>query len=199
MLNQEIHPVRIKLIGTGCRIWAGKFDEAGWNDLHIAAEKIKMPLTSAVFFPAFYSRLENPALNSLADLGNYFKTAGLLLTNHSIIEIQVYRKRRRTIFLSEIVKPVTLFPVYNTVWRTVSLEPDRRMLFVVEKETGIFLKYRVFSPTFVLDNLFFELTDVKTKFGENFFMLNNLYYANQPLIPLSGNGLVCGQYALTVP
>jgi len=156
-----------------------------------------MPLTSAVFFPAFYSRLNNPAISSIADLGNSFKISGLLDSNHSIIQIQVYRKRRRNINFSEIIRPTTLFPIYNTNMRSIAVEIDNRMLFIVEKEIGLFFKFTVVAQSFILDKLLFEFTGLKTVAGENFDMLTNLYYEDRLLIPSNGNSLICGQYALT--
>ncbi len=197
MTNNEIHPVRISLFGTGCKIWVGKFNETEWENMNSAAGKVNMPLTSAVFFSAFYSRLNNPAISSIADLGNSFKISGLLDSNHSIIQIQVYRKRRRNINFSEIIRPTTLFPIYNTNMRSIAVEIDNRMLFIVEKEIGLFFKFTVVAQSFILDKLLFEFTGLKTVAGENFDMLTNLYYEDRLLIPSNGNSLICGQYALT--
>jgi hypothetical protein len=196
MTNNEIHPVRISFFGTGCRVWVGKFNETEWENMNSAAGKVKLPLTSALFSPAFYSRLNNPAISSIADLGNSLKISGLLDSNHSIIQIQVYRKRRRNINFSEIVRPTTLFPIYNMNMRSMAVEIDNRMLFIVEKEIGLFFKFAVVAQSFILDKLLFEFTGLKTVGGENFDMLTNLYYDGRLLIPASGNSLICGQYAL---
>ncbi len=197
MTNNEIHPVRISFFGTGCRVWVGKFNETEWENMNSAAGKVKLPLTSALFSPAFYSRLNNPAISSIADLGNSLKISGLLDSNHSIIQIQVYRKRRRNINFSEIVRPTTLFPIYNTNMRSMAVEVDNRMLFIVEKEIGLFFKFAVVAQSFILDKLLFEFTGLKTVGGEDFDMLTSLYYDGRLLIPASGNSLICGQYALS--
>jgi len=197
MTNNVIHPVRISLFGTGCKIWVGRFSEMEWEDMNNAAGSVNMPLTLAVFSPAFYSRLNNPAISSIADLGTHFKISGLLDSNHSIIQIQVYRRRRRNINFSEIIRPTTLFPVYNTNIRSIAVEINNRMLFIVEKEIGLFFKFAVVDQSFVLDKLLFEFTSLRTVAGEDFDMLTSLSYENRLLIPSSGNSLVCGQYALT--
>ena len=162
-----------------------------------AARKINMPLTSAVFSPDFYSQLNDPGIRTVADWGNHLKISGLLDTAHSIIQIQVYRKRRRNINLSEIIRPTTLFPVYNTNMRSIAVEIDYRMLFIVEKEIGLFLKFAVVDQPFILDKLLFNFTSLKTVDGEDFNILSSLSYENRRLVPINGSGLVCGQYALT--
>ncbi len=197
MTNNVIHPVRISLFGTGCKIWVGKFNETEWEKMNSAASKVNMPLTSAVFSPAFYSQLNAPGISTVADMGNSFKTSGLLDSSHSIIQIQVYQKRRRNISFNEIIRPVTLFPVYNTDMHNIAVEIDSRMLFIVEKEIGLFFKFAVDTQSFILDKLLFEFTGLKTVVDENFNMLTNLYYENRLLMPANGNSLICGQYALT--
>ena len=197
MTNNVIHPVRISLFGTGCKIWVGRFNEPEWENMNNAAGEVNMPLTSAVFSPDFYSRLNNHAIRSVADLGTHFKVSGLLDSNHSIIQIQVYRMRRRNINFSEIIRPTTLFPIYNTNMRNFAVEINNRTLFIVEKEIGLFFKFAVVDQSFILDKLLFEFTSLKIAAGENFDMLTSLSYDDRLLIPSNGNSLVCGQYALT--
>ena len=158
---------------------------------------MKMALTSAVCSPDFYSQLNNPGIRTVADLGNHLKISGLLDTAHSIIQLQVYRKRRRNINLSEIIRPTTLFPIYNTETRNIAVAIVSRMLFIVEKEIGLFFKFAVVDQPFILDKLLFEFSEIKTVGGEDFNMLTSLYYEGGPLIQANGDGLVCGQYALT--
>ena len=196
MTNKGVRPVRISFYGTGCKIWIGKFNQSKWKDLNNAAEKVNMPLTAAVFSPTFYSQLNNSAISTIADLGTHFKVSGLMDSNHSIVQIQVYRKRRRNINFSEILRSTTLFPIYTMSTSRITVDINSRMLFIVEKEIGLFYKFVVADQFFILDKLAFEFTSLKTVPGEDFNLLSNLSYEDNRLIPSNGNSLVCGQYAL---
>ena len=197
MAGNVAHPVRISLFGIGCKVWVGKFSAEEWEHLNQVAKKINMVLTSAVFTSAFYTQLDNPAIRCLADMGNFRHFSGLLNSNHSLIQIQVYRKRRRNITFSEITRPTTLFPIYNTSLQNEDIEIDKRTLFIVEKEIGLFQKYYVDVRLFTLEKLQFEFLQVKAEPDQSFKMLTNLYLKEKQLIPKEGNGLVCTQYALT--
>jgi len=53
------------------------------------------------------------------------------------------------------------------------------MLFFVEKEIGLFLKFAVVVQPFIPDKLLFEFADVKTVGDEGLSILTSLYYENR--------------------
>ena len=190
------NPVRISFFGIGCRILVGAFNEKKWLELSRVAKKMNSELTSAIFDPSFYFYLDDPEIRSLTDFGNVHNLWGLCNSYKSVIEIQVYRKRRRKVKYNEILKPSTLFPIYNTKEHNISSELNERTLVIVEKEIGQISRFLVNPNSFSIEKLLFEISNLNIIDNQGFDLLTNLYYEDMLLSSFNGNSLICEQYAL---
>ncbi len=197
MTDDNIRPVKILFYGIGCRILLGSFNNEEWQDMKRVAKKLNTTLALAVFDPSFYLLLDNTKIHSIVDLGNMYHIFGLLNSYKSIIEIQVYRKRRRSIKFSEIISPTTLFPLYQANRKQVTITTGQRKLVIVEKEIGLFSKFMVRVPSFSIEKLLFEVSNIELTGYQDYNVITNLFYGHDKLISTHGNSLVCEQYALT--
>lgn len=191
-----MNPIKISLIGIGCLIIKGVFSDDEWDKLHFASKQMKTSLSEAVFDPSFYTILNLKGVKCYYDLGNAFKMYGLLNHYKSIIQLQAYRKRRRTIPFSELIAQNALFPLYQTSIEHVILENQKNSITMIEKDIGTTCHYKIEADGFDLSELVFQIN--KTTIGEKLSIevLDKLSYKNNILTALQGTSLIQSQYAI---
>jgi hypothetical protein len=195
--DSKIQPVRISFYGLGCKILVGRFSEIVWERLNAEAIKLNMPLKSAIFDPSFYNHLVDLRIRSLTDLGNLFKLSGLINSNHSIVEVRLFRKRKRSIRYDEIIDSNSLFPLFNTDVKNFNIDEMPRTLVVVEKEIGAINHFKLNTDAFSLEKLRFGINGLTVSNSRlNFEMLSGIHYDGVKLKPFGNDALVCGQYAI---
>jgi len=198
MVTQDKLPLRISIFGQGCRVLVGKFDENIWERLNAEAARLNMPLTDSIFDPSFYNNLGDIHISSLSDLGNQINIHGLINSDHSVIEFQRYRKRKRVFIFNEIIASPTLFPLFNVNVRQYHVKEEPRTILVVEKEIGLVYGFKLDANDFSLEKIQFEVSEVLASHTEfNFEMISSISYKNVKLVSHESNALVNGQYAIT--
>jgi len=198
MPNKDKLPLRISIFGQGCRVLVGKFDEIRWNRLNAEATKLNMPLTEAVFDSEFYNKLGDIHINGLCDLGNQINVHGLINSDHSVIEFQRYRKRKRVFRFNEIIDSPTLFPLFIVNKKQYHINEEPRTIMVVEKEIGLVYGFKLDINDFSLEKVRFEVSELLTSHKEfSFEMISSVYYDSVKLVSLKSNALVSRQYAIT--
>jgi hypothetical protein len=195
--DSTIQPVRISFYGLGCKILVGRFNEAVWERLTAEASKLNMPLKSALFDPSFYNHLVDMRIRSLSDLGNLFKLSGLINSNHSVVEVRLFGKRKRSIRFDEIIDSKSLFPLFNTEVKNFNIDEKPRTLVVVEKEIGLINHFKLITDSFSLEKLSFDINGLTVSHSKlNFEILSGIQYDGVKLKAFGNDALVCGQYAV---
>lgn len=195
--DSTIQPVRISFYGLGCRIFLGRFNTAVWERLNAEAIKFNMPLKSAVFDPSFYDNLADIRIRSLSDLGNLFKLSGLINSNHSVVEVRLFGKRKRSIRFDEIIDSKSLFPLYSSSFYNYNIDEKPRTLVVVEKEIGVINHFKLITDSFSLERLSFDINELTVSQSKlNFEILSGIHYDGVKLKPFGNDALVCGQFAI---
>ncbi|MBC7493568.1 MAG: hypothetical protein H7221_01075 [Flavobacterium sp.] len=141
----------------------------------LIAARIKQPLYLAVLDPFFYYHLKLNAVDSLEQLPCE-KVSGLLNTPKNQIEIWLDGKKIRKIKLDELNQEQYLFPLYKTKTRIVNNSYDQGV-FIEQKEIGFIGNYEFKIERFNLENLQFNLLELK-----NQLLLQNVNYYNSNAI-----------------
>lgn len=197
LVNKDKLPLRISFFGQGCIVHVGKFDEITWNRLNAEAAKLNMPLTDAIYDPSFYKNLKDIQISTLYDLGNYINIHGFINSNHSVIEFQQYRKRKRVINYNEIISSETLFPLFNIDLKQYPIDQKPRTLIAIEQEIGLIYKFKLNVLKFSFEKVRFKVSKLKNFNPElEIEMISEIYYNNVKLESFESNSLINRQYAV---
>ncbi len=192
-----INPLKISLVGIGCLIIKGVFSDEDWDKLLFASKQIKASLNNAVFDPSFYGTLNIQGIHSHYDLGNVFETYGLLNHYQSMIQVQAYRKRRRTIKFDDLMAQNTLFPLYMHDIKNITLTNKKNSITIIEKDIGIVCHYRIQRAGFEFNELNFHFKRIIMGNSISYEILESLAYKNKFLPKQKGESLIIAQSAIT--
>ena len=189
--------VKINLFGIGCHIVKGQFDEMEWEKFDVAAKKLGSPLKEAFFDTSFFENETISEYNSWHNLGNIFKTSGLLNDYKSHIEIRINGRQKRKILFQELSNEDFLFPLYQTTFTEISNEKSsQKSCILVEKEIGTIASYQFETDIFLLDNLIFTLQNVALTKDLQFQILSQIEYKGKKLVSKKSDSLVNERFAL---
>jgi len=195
-INENI--VKLSLVGFGCRILRGVFDNLEWSELNSVARKLNSKLELAIFDPSFYTILQKKGIKSYYDLSNSFKIYGLSNSYQSLIQIQVYRRRRRTFSFNDLHNSQTLFPTFNSNNDEISFPQSNRSIIIVKKDIGAVSHYKFEAPGFTLDKLLLETATINIGKDFNYEILYQIRYDDKILMPKSGKPLIREQFSLVI-
>ncbi len=191
----EMNPIKISLIGIGCLITKGVFNDEDWEKLHFTAKKMKSSLSEAVFDPSFYASLNLKGIKCHYDLGNVYSIYGLLNHYQSVIQFQVYNKKRKTIRFADFFSQSTLFPLFQSSIEEVFLENQKNSILIIEKDIGTTCHYKIEEDRFDVNDLIFQIKRISIGEGLSYEVLGSMLYRDSMLARLKGKSLIQYQFA----
>ena len=189
-------PLRVKLFGESIKIHRLKVDDTMMSTLVAVANTLKLPLHEALLDFDFFRVLNATKIQCLHDLLSV-RFCGLIHNSKNQVEVTYGRKRIAKFNMNELIRPTTLFALYNTQLGFINLNDIGAGIYVEEREIGLIGTYEVIVEDFQIDLLKFCL--VKTNYSsEDFELLSTVKYENIELPNLKSDSLLSRQVAFVV-
>lgn len=152
-------PVKVRIYGESFKIHATKINDKNLKDFIRASQQLKEPLEEALLNVSFFKVLNLIKYQSLEDVID-FAYGGLINNHKNSIEIWSGRRCLQKFSLNDLLSPNTLFPIFNTKRRTLTVRLDNQ-LFLIEKEMGLIGEYVVDCKIFDINLLKFHIDDMQ--------------------------------------
>lgn len=166
-----IKPTILELRGNGALLHVCSLPNSELEFLHDAAKKYGEELCTAWFDPAFRWRAEvRGKLNSITSISEY---RGLLMDERSFLEVRRFGKRRRKLFVAELLKTDLLFPLVKmNRFELPATETGRSIIVETTYGTGSMGRFEVIG--FDLGRLELTLFKQKLPFQEQIVLFSQI-------------------------
>jgi hypothetical protein len=193
LLHNSPHTITLNLIGTACRIWQIPFTPLIQSKIEKICLVMGLSLEKAVQDPLFIKLLNRESIEQSAEL-NQQLISGLIQNDSSHLEIRINARKKRRIFLKDMLVQDLLFPTYNAKVSKVD-SYTAGALVNVEKETGLAATFKIYTERLDLDKLQFNFTHVETGY-ESLILLSSITYEGKQLYSLTKDTLVTSSYVV---
>ena len=118
--------------------------------------------------------------------------SGLVIEERNFIEFRMKGRRKRRIFVTELLpSPLLLFPIYNVEINPLNLEKYKS--FLVEKEVGLIGKYILKEEKLNLDKITFEIEEFRIV-NENYSLVKSIRYNGKVLVSVTSDTVLTGSF-----
>lgn len=183
--------LKINLFGEALTVKRFILSENLLIRFHEIATKMKQPVGEVLSDPYFYHLLKNETIKSADDLESE-TVNGLLNTPKNQIEIWHKNKKVQKLKIDDLRDELLLFPLYNT---SVKIQKPKYEagFYLEQKEIGLIASYEIVSGFFNIDNLEFQLLNLKDS-----MLLEKITYEGQELLSKKKDTLITFQNSYEV-
>jgi hypothetical protein len=139
--------------------------------------------------------LQKFGINDLSQLSNKKETVGILLNGQNRIEIKKGARNLKKFRTIELNNLYTLFPKYKTDMKK-SMKIPKQHLIIAQFETGMIGKYKIETPSMLIEELTFILDNPPLL--EYSLLFTELVYNGSKLKLLQADTVIRGVRILTV-
>jgi hypothetical protein len=139
--------------------------------------------------------LQKFGINDLSQLSNKKETVGILLNGQNRIEIKKGARHLERFRSIELNNSYTLFPKYKTDMKK-SMKIPKRHLIIAQFETGLIGKYKIETPSMLIEELTFILDNPPLL--EYCLLFTDLVYNGSKLKRLQADTVIRGVRILTI-
>lgn len=189
--------IKIRLYGQSLHVFKIKFKPEYKFHFYKTADNLKQPIEKALLNIRFFDMLTLKEYQSLDDLKQCDVDScigGLINNGQDKIEIKNGRKRLEVLTIKQLVLQETLFPLYN-VYKYGRRPPFENHIFLIEKEVGLIAEFHVAAKDFKIENLKFDIKDIRI-LNEEKQVLTNINYNNIALRSHKTNGLLTYRHCI---
>ena len=192
-IKHEIVPIKIRLYGESFKIHTLAINDADKIDFIKVSERLNESIEEALLNISFFRILNRNKFQSLEDITSH-SFGGLINTHKNKIEIWQGRRCLQKFSLNELFYPSTLFPLFNTLSRSLDIKLKNK-IFLIEREIGLIGEYILDCNDFDISFLRFNICDVKYV-NENFQLLQAIRYKSTKLASQKSDTLITYRYCV---